>query len=79
MKYVRPAASVAAAIAIGGNAEAASLAAPAIEPEVVMAEETIVAGAATSGDFVIPLLLLFLIAAAASASRSSGGVGLPEE
>ena len=83
MRYVRPAASVAAAIAIGSSANAGSLAAPLVESDVVlaeeavMAEETIVAGAASSGSFVIPLLLLALIAAAASSS--SGGTGLPEE
>ncbi len=78
MKYVKPAATVAAALTIGGSAQAGTLAAPAVEPEVVMAEETVVAGAATSGDFVVPLLLLFLIAAVA-ASSGSDSIPLPEE
>ena len=75
MRYVRPAASVAAAIALGSNAHAGTLAAPVMESDVVMAEEVVVAGAASSGDFVIPLLLLFLIAAVASSS----GADIPEE
>ena len=77
MKYVRPAASVAAAIAIGGSAHAGTLVEPIVEPEVIMAEETVAAGAASSGGFVVPILLLFLIAAVASSSGV--GTGLPEE
>ena len=76
MKYVRPAATIAATLAIGaGAAHAGNLVQPAMEPEVVMNPETVAAGAASSGGFVIPLLLLALIAAAASSSGSP----LPEE
>lgn len=77
MKYVRPAASIAAAIAIGGTAHAGTLVEPVMESEVVMAEEVVVAGTTGSGGFVIPLLLLAVIAAAASSSGS--GSALPEE
>ena len=77
MNYVRPAAAIAAAIAIGSSpVSAGSLAAPAIEPEVVMAPETVAAGAASSGGFVVPLLFLVILAAVAS---GSDGVPLPEE
>lgn len=80
MKYVKPAATVAAAIAIGSSAQAGNIVAPAMESEVVMAEETVVAGTATSGGFVVPLLLLALIAVAASSSGGGGdGITLPEE
>ncbi len=77
MKYVRPAATIAASIALGASAaQAGNLAQPVVESEVVMAPETVAAGAANSGGFIIPLLLLALIAAAAA---SSGGSPLPEE
>ena len=60
MKYVKPAASVAAAIAIGSSAQAGNLVEPVMESEVVMAEEVVVAGTTGSGGFVIPLLLLVI-------------------
>ena len=78
MKYVRPAATIAATIALGASsaAHAGNLVQPAVESEVVMDPEIVAAGTASSaGGFVIPLLLLALIAAAASSSGSP----LPEE
>nr|WP_319637384.1 hypothetical protein [Kangsaoukella pontilimi] len=75
---MKPAATIAAAIAIGsGPVSAGNLATPAIEPEVVMAPETVAAGAATSGGFVVPLI--FLVILAAVASGGGDGVVLPEE
>ena len=74
MKYLRPAAAVAAAISIGAAPlHAGGAAEPRLEPE-VLAPEVVEAGAASSGGFILPLLFLIIIAAAVS-----GGGGLPRE
>ncbi|MGI9389892.1 MAG: hypothetical protein ACR2O1_07535 [Boseongicola sp.] len=65
MKYIKPAAAVAATIAMSATqVNAGGLAEPLMEPEVV--EETTTA----SSGFIFPLLLLAIIAAVASSSSS---------
>ena len=81
MKYVKPATAVAAALSMAATPiHAGSLAQPAMEPEVAAAEpvmepESITAGAASSGGFVLPLIFLAILAAA----MSSSGDGIPNE
>lgn len=66
MKYIRPAAAVAASLTIAAQpVHAGGVAEPMMEPEVVVAET-----AAASGGFVVPLLLLVVIAAAVASSGS---------
>ncbi|QMU57624.1 MAG: hypothetical protein GKR98_05055 [Boseongicola sp.] len=63
MKYTKPATAIAAAIAMSASPlHAGGAAAPRIEPE-VMEPESIVAGASSSGGFVLPLLFLIILAA----------------
>ena len=77
MKYMKPAAAVAASLTMMAHpAQAGGLARPAMEPEVVMAPEVVATeAAATSGGFILPLILLAVIAAAAA----SGGSDMPRE
>ena len=73
MRYLKPAAAVAAAISMtAAPLHAGGAAEPRMEPE-VLAPEVIEAGAATSGGFILPLIFLVIIAAAASSG------GLPRE
>ena len=66
MKYLRPAAAVAAAISItAAPLHAGGVAEPRMEPE-VLAPEVITEGATTSGGFILPLIFLVIIAASAS-------------
>ncbi len=66
MKYLKPAAAIAASIALtASQVSAGGLAEPMMEPEVI--EEA----SATSGGFIIPLVILAIIVAVASSS--SGG------
>ncbi len=71
MRYLKPAAAVAAAISMtAAPLHAGGLAEPMMEPEVIEEES------ATTGGFILPLILLVIIAAAASSSSSTP---LPQE
>jgi hypothetical protein len=72
MKYLKPAASIAAAISMGAAPlHAGGAAAPRMEPE-VLSPEIIAEESASSGGFILPLIFLVIIAATASG-------GLPRE
>lgn len=73
MRYIKPAAAIAASLTIAAQpVHAGGVAQPMMEPEVVVAET-----AAGSGGFIVPLILLALIAAAASSG--GGGAEVPRE
>ena len=77
MKYVRPAAITATAMALSAtSATAGGMAEPimAMEPEIVMEES-----AGSSANVLIPLILIALIAAAMSSSSSDSGVPMDME
>ena len=65
MKYLKPAAAVAAALSMSAApVHSGGLAQPVMEPEVI-AEES---AATSTGGFVLPLFLLVILAAVASSS-----------
>ncbi len=73
MKYVRPAALAATAMAIGTTAHAGGMAEP-IEMAPVEIIEDVAGSAGSSGGLIVPLILIALIAAAASGGSDSSPV-----
>ena len=76
MKFPRPVAATAAALAMGTAASAGGMAEPVMEmAPVVVVEDA--QGSSSSAGLIIPLILIALIAAAASSS--DGGDSVPTE